>query len=150
MNKKTDSRELSRVQFFKNFLSEKSIKRVLLPAFFGSVLFFIHKSFHVFQKNRSTTITTEIHRSSIEEGLNIFPDFLATKNDNDIRFFSNVCTHLGCRIQKKENEEYVCHCHGSRFAPDGKVTKGPADKPLPSLAFTQDKKNEKFTIEMGQ
>ncbi len=45
---------------------------------------------------------------------------------------STVCTHLGC-IVKPAAEGFECPCHGSRFAPDGGVRKGPAPKPLPWL-----------------
>jgi Rieske Fe-S protein len=45
---------------------------------------------------------------------------------------SLVCTHLGC-VVKPGPEGFECPCHGSRFGPDGHVTKGPAPKPLPWL-----------------
>ncbi len=42
-----------------------------------------------------------------------------------------VCTHLGCTIQYFSNDgRFHCPCHGSVFAPDGKVLHGPAPKPL--------------------
>lgn len=42
---------------------------------------------------------------------------------------STVCTHLGC-IVKPTAQGFDCPCHGSRFAPDGAVVKGPAPAPL--------------------
>ena len=42
---------------------------------------------------------------------------------------STVCTHLGC-IVRQTPEGFECPCHGSRFAPDGTVTQGPAPQPL--------------------
>ncbi len=52
---------------------------------------------------------------------------------------SLVCTHLGCTVESKP-EGYTCPCHGSRFDPQGKVTRGPASQPLQGLrvAVTQD------------
>ncbi len=49
---------------------------------------------------------------------------------------SRVCTHLGC-IVKSEADGFHCPCHGSRFAPDGKVVKGPAPKALAWLAVAR-------------
>ncbi len=46
---------------------------------------------------------------------------------------STVCTHLGC-IVRAGTAGFECPCHGSRFAPDGSVTKGPAPRGLPWLA----------------
>lgn len=48
---------------------------------------------------------------------------------------STVCTHLGC-IVKAENGGFDCPCHGSRFALDGTVEKGPAPKALPWLSVS--------------
>lgn len=49
-----------------------------------------------------------------------------------VHAISTVCTHLGC-IVKPNAEGFECPCHGSRFAADGAVTKGPAPQPLPWL-----------------
>jgi cytochrome b6-f complex iron-sulfur subunit len=45
---------------------------------------------------------------------------------------SLVCTHLGCIVQPRA-ESFDCPCHGSRFAQDGTVLRGPAPVALPWL-----------------
>jgi cytochrome b6-f complex iron-sulfur subunit len=42
---------------------------------------------------------------------------------------SLICTHLGCTVEQKA-DGFTCPCHGSRYTKDGKVTRGPAEKPL--------------------
>lgn len=48
---------------------------------------------------------------------------------------STVCTHLGC-IVKPSASGFACPCHGSEFAADGGVRKGPAPRPLDWLEVT--------------
>jgi cytochrome b6-f complex iron-sulfur subunit len=43
---------------------------------------------------------------------------------------SAVCTHLGC-IVAQSGDGFACPCHGSRFAHNGRVTRGPAPSALP-------------------
>ena len=49
----------------------------------------------------------------------------------DSRGIVNNCTHLGCTFPWNGNDsQFQCPCHGSRFAPDGSVERGPANRPL--------------------
>jgi Rieske Fe-S protein len=44
---------------------------------------------------------------------------------------SAVCTHLGCMTRYLEETRTIfCPCHGSKFDGSGRVTAGPAPKPL--------------------
>lgn len=54
----------------------------------------------------------------------------------DFKGFSSVCTHSGCTISKVLTAAVMCPCHGSQFALDGSVMKGPATKPLEPKAIT--------------
>jgi len=42
---------------------------------------------------------------------------------------SPVCKHLGCIVELNA-QEFVCPCHGSRYARNGAVRKGPTQLPL--------------------
>ena len=45
--------------------------------------------------------------------------------------FGPQCTHLGCAHHWDEaKNQFVCPCHNSLFSIDGKVTYGPAPRPL--------------------
>ena len=54
------------------------------------------------------------------------------KEGNQVYAISTICTHLGCIVKATENG-FDCPCHGSKFAKDGSVLKGPAPKALPWL-----------------
>ena len=48
-----------------------------------------------------------------------------------------VCTHAGCIVQwnaQSPAQAFGCPCHGSVFTLDGKVVRGPAEKPLARYA----------------
>ncbi|AKJ30715.1 FAD dependent oxidoreductase [Caldimonas brevitalea] len=49
----------------------------------------------------------------------------------DVHLVSPVCTHMKCIVRWNALEtSWDCPCHGSRFAPDGRVLEGPAMRPL--------------------
>lgn len=51
------------------------------------------------------------------------------RDDAGVHAISTTCTHLGC-IVKPTMEGFECPCHGSLFAADGSVTRGPAPRSL--------------------
>jgi glycine/D-amino acid oxidase-like deaminating enzyme/nitrite reductase/ring-hydroxylating ferredoxin subunit len=54
--------------------------------------------------------------------------------DGAVSLRSPICTHLGCVVGWNDAERtWDCPCHGSRFAPDGKVISGPAESPLDEI-----------------
>lgn len=70
---------------------------------------------------------------SLAEGQPFVPPGRAValfRDPEGVYAISTVCTHLGC-IVKPGGEGFECPCHGSRFAADGSVVKGPAPAPLP-------------------
>ena len=49
-----------------------------------------------------------------------------------------MCTHLGCVVPwNRAANKYMCPCHGSQYAPTGKVVRGPAPLSL-ALAHLDD------------
>lgn len=43
--------------------------------------------------------------------------------------FSTRCSHRGCEVEPA-SDRLVCPCHGSEYALDGAVLRGPAQRPL--------------------
>ncbi len=85
---------------------------------------------------------------SIRQGVTFQDNIIVVKEKNRIRFLSSKCTHLGCKINSFENNEFTCPCHGSTFAINGKSTKGPAAEPLKELAFSVDNKSGEYIVKL--
>jgi menaquinol-cytochrome c reductase iron-sulfur subunit len=78
-----------------------------------------------------------------EKTVNSYGVFVLKKSETDVLVLSNICTHLGCRVNWNEAaQEYVCPCHDARFNADGKVLGGPPPRPLDQYAGDQVKIEE--------
>ena len=65
--------------------------------------------------------------------------FFVIRNGAKLVVLSAVCTHKKCKLTAEPDRSFYCECHGSTFAPDGKVTEGPAKRDLPVLpSFTNE------------
>lgn len=61
------------------------------------------------------------------------PTYIIVKADGTLDRMGIVdnCTHLGCTFPwNPTDQQFQCPCHGSRYAPDGTVVRGPAVLPL--------------------
>lgn len=57
--------------------------------------------------------------------------FVYRKNENEVRVFSDMCTHLGCRVSWHADQgHYVSPCHDGHFDIVGNVVSGPPPRPL--------------------
>ncbi len=62
--------------------------------------------------------------------------YVLHNSDDSYAVFSNVCTHLSCRVSYKQDlGEYVCPCHDGRFGKDGSIISGPQPRPLDSFDY---------------
>jgi menaquinol-cytochrome c reductase iron-sulfur subunit len=61
--------------------------------------------------------------------------WVVKSSDGRLTAFLPQCTHLGCAYHwARQARQFVCPCHGSRFAIDGRVLAGPAPRPLDRYA----------------
>ncbi|MBU7583559.1 MAG: cytochrome b6-f complex iron-sulfur subunit [Nostoc sp. TH1S01] len=66
-------------------------------------------------------------------GLRGEPTYLTVTQDHNLDAIGIVdnCTHLGCTFPwNPVEQQFQCPCHGSLYAPDGTVVRGPAPLPL--------------------
>jgi menaquinol-cytochrome c reductase iron-sulfur subunit len=55
-------------------------------------------------------------------------------SSSDVVVYSPICPHLGCEYHwVPEQNHFLCPCHGSVFALDGRVLHGPAPRRLDTL-----------------
>ncbi len=67
--------------------------------------------------------------------------------DSEFVALSAVCTHAGCLVRYASAAmDLECPCHGSQFALDGSVMRGPAATPLATYSTTFDASSETVTI----
>jgi nitrite reductase/ring-hydroxylating ferredoxin subunit len=60
------------------------------------------------------------------------PPAVLLHTESGFSALSLVCTHLGCTVEQS-SDGFTCPCHASRFDAEGKVTHGPAARPLQTL-----------------
>jgi menaquinol-cytochrome c reductase iron-sulfur subunit len=66
-----------------------------------------------------------------EKNVYTYGVYVLRKSDEQVKVFSDICTHLGCRVTwHADIQEYVSPCHDGHFDIDGNVTKGPPPRPL--------------------
>lgn len=82
----------------------------------------------------ATQILAEVPGTrALVAGLAGEPTYLIVKDDSTLDSVGIVdnCTHLGCTFPWNPiDQQFQCPCHGSLYAPDGTVVRGPAPLPL--------------------
>ncbi len=83
---------------------------------------------------------------NIPQGATFFKSVIINKDGKKINILSSKCTHLGCNINKLEDDKLVCPCHGSQFNLYGNVIKGPATASLRKLNYKTDPKTKEIVV----
>ena len=83
---------------------------------------------------------------NLNDGVTFLGKIIVNKKGDNIKIFSSLCTHLGCRINNEIDDKLVCPCHGSEFSLNGKVLRGPAAKPLKKLKYVINKKTGQIVV----
>lgn len=60
--------------------------------------------------------------------------YASTEDGETFVVFDATCTHLGCSVQwKEEDNHFTCPCHAGIFSREGEVLEGPPPRPLVKL-----------------
>ena len=76
-------------------------------------------------------------RTAVNYGL-----YIVRKNESEVHVFSDICTHLGCRVTwHPDQEHYISPCHDGHFDILGEVISGPPPRPLDEFATEMENGN---------
>ena len=134
----------------RNFLGTAG-KAAIVLSFLGSGIYSLVKALipGVYYEPPSVSSLGRIEK--YPEGVTFIPEhrLFIIREGNEIRAVSAICTHLGCTVNYvplpktkdvrignkpfKEDWEFSCPCHGSKYFFDGTNYAGPAPKALPCL-----------------
>ncbi|HSO10829.1 MAG TPA: ubiquinol-cytochrome c reductase iron-sulfur subunit [Anaerolineales bacterium] len=71
--------------------------------------------------------------------------YVVRKSEGEVRVFSDICTHLGCRVTwHPDQEHYISPCHDGHFDIVGTVVGGPPPRPLDE--FIVEVKNDNLMV----
>jgi Rieske Fe-S protein len=94
----------------------------------------------------SSQVNEIITDNNLPDGVRFYGKVILVKEHSTYQLLSAKCSHLGCRINKVENGQLVCPCHGSRYDLQGNPIVGPSVKALRKLDFRIDRKKENTSI----
>lgn len=139
-----ENESMSRRQLL-NFLTGAVVATTATAALYPAVKFFTPPSENgdngeILAKDKlgnvipaSQILAEKVGTRALIAGIAGEPTYLIIKEDgilDNIGIVDN-CTHLGCTFPWNETaNQFQCPCHGSRYAPDGSVERGPANRPL--------------------
>lgn len=108
----------------------------------ASVILFVWNKLTLNHLNAALDVKKTLPFNS-KKGVSFQGEYIITNLNGSTSVFSSHCTHLGCTINKMENERLVCPCHGSEYNLNGVPLKGPAYKNLKkhNFTFSDDKSN---------
>jgi len=77
---------------------------------------------------------TRTQKNGWETSSKSYGVFVLRDDESNVTVYSNVCTHLGCRVNWDSDQElYACPCHEARFDIHGDVLFGPPPRPMDVL-----------------
>ncbi len=102
------------------------------------------------------------------DGLKFLPDqrLFVFREGRTFHAISAVCTHLGCTVRAEAlsnpetknvggaplrlTHQFLCPCHGSKYAGDGSNVSGPAPKPLAWYFLTVAPDDGQLIVDLAQ
>jgi len=128
-------------------ISRKKFFKLLAYLLVAPIIYLMNKM--VKDDLKFKTGNREFRISNPSPGISISGPIIISKLNNEIKIFSSRCTHLGCQINKIEDEKIICPCHGSKYDKNGNPIKGPSIKALKKLNYTIDETTQEIVIKLS-
>jgi menaquinol-cytochrome c reductase iron-sulfur subunit len=69
---------------------------------------------------------TRTTKNGWDKTVNSYGAYVLRSSGDQVKVYSNMCTHLSCRVTWKDNlREFICPCHDGHFDIEGRVLAGP-------------------------
>lgn len=82
---------------------------------------------------------------SVNQIMQVSGNVYIGRDSNGLFAINITCTHAGCTpVWNPAPQVFICGCHGSTFALDGALLKGPAMRPLPKYYVCRDSQGRLF------
>ena len=66
----------------------------------------------------------------LNEKTSLGKTLVVREKDNQLVAVDPTCNHAGCSVEWNADQTFICPCHASKFANDGKLLQGPATQAL--------------------
>lgn len=66
----------------------------------------------------------------LNEKMSLGKTLVVREKDNQLVAVNPTCTHAGCNVEWNADQTFICPCHASKFANNGKLLQGPATQSL--------------------
>ncbi len=132
------NKKISRHRFF------RTLGGILMFPFFYTWIASIQRHKKIQAGNKEL-----IYPLDLSAGVHFEDQIIIIKESGEFTILSSRCTHLGCKINKFENNQFICPCHGSAFDIEGSCVKGPAGKPLQKISHSIDSENKRLIIHLS-
>jgi len=94
-------------------------------------------------------ITIKVTEPLTQDRFLVKDDFFIFSENKQVWGISRKCTHLGCRLLYKEEDDIIeCPCHQSRFSNKGLVLNGPSKKELKKFKIEKNSDPPFFIVSM--
>jgi len=140
----------------RDFLVNLTLGLALVPGFAVAAEYIRRFLVPATQPHREEVLLTSLRDLPVGAS-RVFPgvhgnDLVAVRlADREVRIFSSLCPHLGCRVGwDAAKNNFLCPCHEGRFDTSGRVISGPPPRGLAAYTVRLDRDQVYVSVPMKE